>query len=344
MDGLSAEMPVPHSGKTPASPELDMRVKQIAIFVVVAAIGGMLAYLYPTDAQERHPVKLISTGSAPSFPETLPATQPVSAPAKPAEDGMAQMFAKTRNMRAFVEYAKQHPEKGGYAYAMKGLQKCRVAKQFTDVFSSFPYDQTYTAEKYAERQKAFADLQYMCQGFSESELSDDGVRSVKEEGVQKNDPFIKLMVRTEGISSTSDPEGALRTKNQILQTIFAYKDPLLLNDFGMRGNTIQIDSKLYFFLEGKSHPFFSDECLILRASWRLAACELRGDCSGANEDVLMACITAAHCSRSLTDLIRDELMLAGDKDGQWFQRAVMYARQIVDAIRRGDLQAFRPPA
>lgn len=256
---------------------------------------------------------------------------------------MAQMFAKTRNMRAFVEYAKQHPEKGGYAYAMKGLQKCRVAKQFTDVLSSLPYDQVYTAEKYAERQKAFTDLQYLCQGFSESELSDDGVKSVKEEGIQRNDPFVRLMARTEGISSTFDPAGALKTKNQILQTIFEYKDPLLINDYGMRGNTIQIDSHSYFFLNGKRYPFFSDEGLILRTSWRLAACELRGDCSSTNEDVLMACITAAHCNRSLTDLIRDELMLAGDKDGQWFQRAVMYARQIVDAIRRGDLQAFRPP-
>lgn len=320
-----------------------MRIKQVAIFAAVAAIGGILAYIYPTEAQERSPVKLISTAATPPLPAARPVTQAASAPAQPTEDSMAQMFAKTRNMRAFVEYAKQHPEKGGYAYAMKGLQKCRVAKQFTDVLSSLPYDQVYTAEKYAERQKAFTDLQYLCQGFSESELSDDGVKSVKEEGIQRNDPFVRLMARTEGISSTFDPAGALKTKNQILQTIFEYKDPLLINDYGMRGNTIQIDSHSYFFLNGKRYPFFSDEGLILRTSWRLAACELRGDCSSTNEDVLMACITAAHCNRSLTDLIRDELMLAGDKDGQWFQRAVMYARQIVDAIRRGDLQAFRPP-
>lgn len=320
-----------------------MRIKQVAIFAAVAAIGGILAYIYPTEAQERSPVKLISTAATPPLPEARPVTQAASAPAQPAEDSMAQMFAKTRNMRAFVEYAKQHPEKGGYAYAMKGLEKCYNAKQLTDALPNLPFNQIFPSEAYAARQKAFTYLQNLCQGLSKSDFDRGGGKSLREEGLEKNDPVVKIMTITSGISSRKDPEGALRAKNQILQAIFTSYDPILISDYGIRGNAIENNGKSILFLNGKSYLFASEDGQIMFRAWRLAACELGGDCSATNEYVVMACIMAAHCHQNLADLIKDELDDLGDKDGQWFQRAVMYARQIVDAIRRGDLQAFRPP-
>lgn len=162
-----------------------MRIKQVAIFVAVAAIGGILAYIYPIEAQERSPVKLISTAATPPLPAARPVTQAASAPAQPAEDSMAQMFAKTRNMRAFVEYAKQHPEKGGYAYAMKGLEKCYNAKQLTDALPNLPFNQIFPSEAYAARQKAFTYLQNLCQGLSKSDFDRGGGKSLREEGLEK---------------------------------------------------------------------------------------------------------------------------------------------------------------
>lgn len=318
--------------------------KIISSLITVAIISGILVYSYSTDTSteakafvsnvnnQQHPKEELSTKS-----------NATSVGQVPTEAGIAQMYAQTKDMRAFVAYAKQHPESGGLAYALKGLQKCRVAKEILIRGKvNLQFDQKFPSEHFSARQRSFDYLQYLCQGFSADELSDEAVKSLREEAIQKADPFVKVSTLAGGISTLKDPQGAGLAKNQIMQAIFAYKDPLLVSDYGINASNDKTSTGSNFFLNGKSYPVFSDEGIIIHAAWRLAACEMGGDCSATNEDVITACIAFARCHSSLATLIKEDLANAGDKNGLWYERAISYARQIIDAIHRGDLQAFRP--
>jgi len=313
------------------------------LLIIFIFIVGFIYYFYSDSESYNSPAKLVTINEKRNIKEVNNDLPKKIEQINPPSENFSLIYAQAKDMRSFISYAKQHPEKGGYGYALKGMQKCRIAKDFIRNKSSLQYDNSYPSEKFSARQKSFEYLQYLCQGFSDNELSDDAVNSLSKEGILKNDPFISIKQIALSTSTENDPKAILSAKDKMLKSIFTYKDPLLISDYGMRAGTVKTDTGSNFFLNGRSYKFSSNDGLIMRAAWSLAACEMKGDCSSTNEEVVSACIISARCHNSLTELIKEDLASAGDKDGQWYQRAIMYSREIIDAINRGDTQAFRPP-
>jgi hypothetical protein len=88
---------------------------------------------------------------------------------------LGEMGATAKNLRAFVEYAKQHPERGGIYFAENAIHYCKQAKVWIDGVQGGDVQKFY-AERYPGRPindalAASRKLAARCDGFTEADYA-----------------------------------------------------------------------------------------------------------------------------------------------------------------------------
>ncbi|NDI85613.1 hypothetical protein [Undibacterium crateris] len=320
-----------------------MKLIKIAILIAASSVATFFYFHHEQSAatnQDTHPVK---QNLAPQISvKKNEATVPNKLSVSEKDKSLSMLLSESKNMRAFVEYAKKFPEKGGYGYGLRALYDCAYARGLlTKKQSNLQYDPRKNSESYAARQTSFEAVRYRCQDFSDSELASAAIEAHKAEGVQKGD-FILQAEKLRSTISTNKPVESAKVKEKILDQIFLTKDPLLVAEYGFK---VANDGKAQgssFVLDGKSYPTFSVDGWMIRTAWKLAACELQADCSANNMEVVSSCLGYARCFPDLPSYLKFELAGYGDSDGSKYVQAQLLSRQILDAINRGDLQFFRP--
>lgn len=280
-----------------------------------------------------------------SMPKTY-STQDASPPKTekkfiPSE--LAMKYSTTKDMRAFVEYAKRHPELGGWYYAEQGLAICSLVQNY--VIKGQPalnYDSKHSPELYSKRQKAFESLRTSCQGFLPDEMSDDSINKMSKQGIEKQDIFLKIVDDYKKTNDIKNIEQQSKSQLEIKEKILLTKDPLLIAQYGSLINAQSNQAPISYWLDGKSYGESNNEANDIRAAWSLVQCSLGSSCDQTNQEVMYMCLYRNRCADSLPELVQKDLERGGDKDGKQFQKVMQLQKRLIEIVQDGEFSAFKP--
>lgn len=256
---------------------------------------------------------------------------------------VTEKYAKATDLRAFVEFAKQHPELGGLYYADKVLRDCRSSKNYiVQDKSALNYDNKRSPELYAQRQRAFELLRSRCQSFSSEELSEAARTRLEDEALRKQDAFWKLGQEKRKVSGAPYTKERIESSRELKNQIILTKDPLFL-----QGSSVSLNSsaesnlKSTLWLDGKAYES-NEDTLAFFVAWKLVPCSFGLVCDQTNQDVVVSCVHYDRCANSLEDLFRSEIEESGDAGRKQFAKVLDFQKRISAAIEKGDVAALSP--
>lgn len=256
---------------------------------------------------------------------------------------VTEQYTKATDLRAFVEFARQHPELGGLYYADKVLRDCGASKNFiVQEKDALKYDTQRSPELYAKRQRAFELLRNRCQSFSSEELSAEGRSRLRDEALRKQDAFWKLDQEKSKASSAPYTKERSELARGIKDQIILTKDPLFLQGASLTLNSsAESNVKSTLWLDGKAYES-SEDTLAFFVAWKLVPCSFGLVCDQTNHDVVVSCVQFDRCANSLEDLFRLEIEESGEAGRKQFAKVLDFKKRISAAIEKGDVAALSP--
>jgi len=267
----------------------------------------------------------------PKFIERPP--QPaVSTPAAPGVSAdIVRMLANSTNLKAFVEQAKQHPEKGGYAYAMTATSYCSSSREFVARMRSRVQSTGDSSQPtFNQRIAAVEELERRCQGFAPGESA----IALYHEGLARGDVVLNTQVRLAEAKSLPFAEQA-----KVAREAMALRDPQVLSRLASFGAVM--DEKLkepVNYLDGKRFGGLSRRDYY--TAWNVALCEFNQECdSPTTGPVLELCATGNRCLANGLELLRDDYR----KHPERWQQIEQMAQRIAVIIDTQEVEALAPP-
>ncbi len=216
-----------------ASPYLNIGLRVVLGIVVSAVLIAATMQLLAVNrvpAIDQRPEPIARASYPPAMGE-FPAPPPPALPAVPALElslygQMAQEAARARNLREFVEHAKQLPEAGGISYAIAALAYCSTWHGLRDEHLRLEQEaEGSTVPAVHERLLTIAVAAARCEGFTADQLSRAAMDSLSKSGPAFHDPIITMRSRLQ--SAKTDDE-RLALAREVMQM----RDPLLLATAG----------------------------------------------------------------------------------------------------------------
>ncbi|WCM89054.1 hypothetical protein [Acidovorax sp. NCPPB 3576] len=249
-------------------------------------------------------------------------------------------YNDSKDLRAFVIYAMQHPELGGTYYAAHALSQCKSVtadgKYFKQVQT--PYSANKNNSDYTSISKSADILRAQCANFLASELSDSRIAEVKSEGVQKKDPL--LLAERNFLEKINSPgnnkEEQRQNRKSALTQLLATQDPMVIEDIGPR-IALQVDpdtgARGYKFND-HFYPLASDTDVGLAIY--LLPCGLGLNCNSTEFDVASRCASGVECSDSRMDYVKSMLK---EKPGA-YEKVIKVYEEMINAIARENVSSF----
>ncbi|MFZ6675875.1 hypothetical protein [Undibacterium sp. Xuan67W] len=321
---------------------------KMLISIITLSVVAIAAYFYT-----QNPERPLTQVSAPTSEATVlnaandlarvGTNFPPKIEKKSSTFELAIKYSTTRDMRAFVEYAKQHPELGGGYYAAIGMGECLVVKDYiVQGKPTLNYDAKRSPEIYAKRQQAFESLKTLCQSFLPDEITQDALAKTHKQSIEKNDIFSKIISDQLQAAATADITQRLESMRVIKEKVMASKDPLLIDNFSSLLSEPVNQKFDTYWLDGKPYNGTSEETNIMQYAWRLVPCSLGLVCDETNHYVSITCLNQDICANSLSDLFRQNLERSGDKDGKQFQQVLQLQKRLTEIVQNGEFTAFKP--
>jgi hypothetical protein len=318
----------------------------------IALVGlgvGVLALLFFPQYQDsekarKEPIvellpaksKRDAVGSAPEVPVT----------ASPKLRNLALDYSQTKNVRAFVALAKQHPELGGYNFAMQALANCGHP---TNQYRELGYLPKESQAAFAKRKEVTQFWYHRCQSLLDSDVDVLTLEAMHKESLEKQDALTQLSERIEKAIAEKNRVEIRRALNQL----FAMKAPLdtphalyLVARAEASDYSGKYSPKSGMWFEGKAH--LENDEQIYWTALDLIPCSFGIVCDQYDMYVAKACIAGAGCYNNRLEYIRNITMAkmfarypeAAEKT---YQNLIDVQHRIVAAIERGDVDAFMRP-
>lgn len=261
--------------------------------------------------------------------------------AAPSLNVLVNKYAQAKDMRVFVEWAKQHPELGGWFYAEKGVRDCLMVRNFvTSNESIAKYGSYYTPENYPKRQQAFESLKTLCQGFLSIEISDAVLRTMSQQAKQSGDIFYRIAADLESANAQKDAVKKAASLDEINKKIFATKDPLLIERYGYSLNVGNLAQSRVYWLDGIAYEVNSPAGRNMMQAWTLVPCSLGLQCDVTHQTVMIACLQFNLCGKSYLDYI--EMDLKNGNEADRLPQLMGFYKRLSEVVNAGDWDAFKP--
>jgi hypothetical protein len=311
-----------------------MNVKLAALAVGILVIGAVVIGLRHQDGEQRIGADVQPKSySPPQFTET----RPPEAIDRPRGAGVTADIVKrlneSDNIKAFVEYARQHPEQGGLAYASTATIYCTGVResvaQLRNRAGAIAASNQATANR---RLAAIDELERQCQGFGPG---DSGI-ALLHEGISRGDVVLAAKERLAQLRGRPFEEQVLVAKE-----VASLKDPQVIQALLSFGITTDARSKEppINYLDGK--PFGGLPPRDYVTAWNVALCSFGWDCASARHvSVLEACAREGKCAANFLELLRADYV----KHPERWQQVMDTASRLVSVIDASELAAFAPPA
>lgn len=245
------------------------------------------------------------------------------------ENTFQEEYVKSRNYRAFVEKAKNHPELGGSFYAWQSLAWCST-------FNKIPAltDGKEDPVLFAKRLEAINFWKDRCQGLLSSDTASDVVaKTVSTEALAKDllNNLQEDLKNSNGKKSEKDKFRSqlkywLQVKNPQL---FAYGSQYM---GGMPGDVPGS------WFDGET--FSDSDAPIISAAWVFVICHFGGGCDRFDPFVAQACVVKKQCFNNRFELYQNVDFKNRPQD---YQRAINLYQRLVKAIIDENVDAFIKP-
>ncbi|GKS95001.1 hypothetical protein [Acidovorax sp. SUPP2825] len=322
--------------------------KRLAVIsaIGIAAVVGVLMVSKPTPKTARPPTENLiqNTGGshlnvAPSLDGAKQNPDEASSKKTALSAPILDRYNGSKDLREFVLYALQHPERGGTYYAAQALSQCKsivAGKYFKQVQT--PYSIGKNDEKYGAISKATDILRARCSNFIADELSDSRISEVKSNGLRDKDPLLlaekAFLEKTTGLSNSNEEQK--QNRKAALTQLLATQDPMVIEDIGPR-IALQADPDTgmrgYKF-NGHFYPLTSDTDVGLAIY--LLPCGLGLNCDSTEFDVVNRCASGVECSDSRMDYVKNMLR---EKPGA-YEKVMQVYEDMINAIARESVSSF----
>jgi hypothetical protein len=319
----------------------------VAVTVAALAVGSLVLWhrwshvdtvpLSPTSSSVST-AQETSTSSPPSreavaqAPATIGGALPTS-PGVTLPDASRLFFAmnSASDLRVFAEAAKREP--GGYLYAIRAVDECRILREA--LLSTKPAASVQTQAALDPRMQAQADaiawLSRRCEGFTSAELGASEQRFLVQTAKERDHLYI-LLARAQASQTTdsADREASLRAALQS-------KDPTLINTVAWSmAQPASSGGSSVVFVDGR--PFGGLDASAYAAAWSLAACSVTGTCGLKDSQVAHFCAFEGKCAQDVASLA-----LADFQRPDEIAKVRALAEKLESIITVGDIGRLRPP-
>jgi hypothetical protein len=313
----------------------------VAASLAIGIVAGVRMYRAAADGTDIERARGAASDS--NLHAVLPpAANPTTIPAAhvPERDDaltrfgrMARERAHARDLRVFVESAKRRPEDGGVAYAIDTLVMCQGLSELATSAARRQREMAQgPADLLAARLNALERLTHRCAGFTREELSRDPPELWK--SAATSDPL--LAWRSRRSQATRDRDYGQR--RQLAIELFEMRDPLLLASGLASVVGVYEQGKAVVYLDGRRFGGLAAEDFWSAVG--LLECSFGVPCDESDIYVLHACALEGACFSDRIELYRQQMF----RDAPATFEAILRVRdRLVDAIRRGDIDAFKPP-
>ncbi|MEF7613021.1 hypothetical protein V4F39_03790 [Aquincola sp. MAHUQ-54] len=246
---------------------------------------------------------------------------------------MLKAFYETKSGRAFVQYAMQHPERGGMFYSRAFLRQCGLVRAQDDQLQHLQAatEQEHDGHTHRRRVEALRFLRDKCTDFTSAELSgaDFPATLVDQDSLEASSASFYKETQNKNIEAA----------RLAIKSILGLADPVQLDQIGVRILTPGLQSTKTFHFDGHQYPVASE---VVHTAAYLLPCELGLACSLENDLALaLQCATGQTCFQTRQDRALAE-MASGSEDT--YENAKRLSKQMANAIRSGNVDAFIPAA
>jgi len=265
------------------------------LFLSVSALCAASVWFH---LQDEHPEPILETARSAGRVGALPAsvqTAVLAAPTGPSAE-LLRRYNAGSDMRAFVRYALQHPENGGYFYAVKVLQQCQESAVGVRADLLHAYAAGNDAHRAGKVAAASDRLHRRCAEFDFDDVAENRVRGLWKAGRDK-DPLIQASVDYSNAFDAdykNPAESAARAR--ALENILKLGDPLLLDDLNLRLALHADEGRKFFALGGRRFDLNSDTDV--GAAIYLLPCAAGLACDETEFDMSARCAVGGSCVRS----------------------------------------------
>jgi len=285
------------------------RVWQVAgiLFVFIGLLA--LWYLLPTAKNKRFlkqsPAEVVSLKDQAVLPtlQAAPQVPALKARAPLPSREFLDAYNSGQNLRALVHKALQHPEWGGFFYAVKVLRQCAVQSfaEAKPLAGSGPDSNADPALALKQAQAADR-LAMRCADFLPSEISNGRIDEIWKSGLAR-DPLIRatqdfLAVFEKALQSSGDAQARVGA----LQSILTIGDPMVLQDLGLRLALDVQDGKKGFIVDGKFYGLDSETDV--GTAIYLLPCSQGLKCDAMEFDTLTRCASGLTCDADRFEYVR----------------------------------------
>lgn len=240
---------------------------------------------------------------------------------------MAQEAGRARNLRAFVERARKHPEAGGISYALAAIAYCNTWDGLRDERTRLEQEAALSSQpKVHERLLALALAAESCEGFAAGEISIEAMYALYGSPAAKHDPIVNMQGRLK--SARSDEE-----RLEVAREILGMRDPLLLASAGRMFNPGGADSSSY--VDGRRWGGVSHAAYL--NAWSLVPCSFGLNCDHADVEIAVGCVQYGHCYQDRRERVKARL------SPQEYADALRLHARLVEIVLTADAEALRPP-
>lgn len=241
---------------------------------------------------------------------------------------LAQEATRSKNLREFVERAKQRPTEGGIAYAVAAMHYCQYFMQMSANYSSLAAEvgRSQDGGTAARRLAALNQLTAQCRDFTVAELGQ--AMSLRASG-KWSDPILQLQGRWFEYSRLTDDQ-----RVELVSATLAAKDPYLLHWLGPRIGQQQHNGETIVYFNNQRFGGL-ETAADWWAAWSLVPCQFGEDCS-ASSDLTQLCVFDATCYPDRQALVRSKF--AG-REAE-FNKVLTVAASLSDAVERGEARRF----
>ncbi len=183
-----------------------------AAALLVSGAGLIFWQMQAGDSVLTEPVRVLTQPAKQqaALPVTVP--EPKS-PETPFSD-LTLRYRNAKDLRAFLLYLKQHPEKGGSYYADEILNLCGAS--FFKGQNALQYQEEFR-ENYAQRAEAFSKIKSLCQGFLPEELDRTKISTEWKEIYEKDRLLALTSKAAKQTRPHMNPEQRAEYKKALLQ-------------------------------------------------------------------------------------------------------------------------------
>jgi hypothetical protein len=244
---------------------------------------------------------------------------------------------EARDLRVFVEEAKQRPQDGGNYFAKTLNVFCWDARQLIRTPSLKVINADESHKVASKRDAAMDKLRGLCSGFLDSEAEGKGYSYLMKSDVGKSDPIFMAERNILEAASTGD----LSKRKQALLEMLNYPVPLVVIDAPLNEITTEagwvFDGKVY---GGKGDPVGA---VNVQAAKFLAACKFGDDCSETDRMLLLPCARDGICAGDRFDYVAALLANDPNSSSDRYQEVIALSDKFANAIQQKNADAFLQP-